>query len=395
MNYIGEQSYLAIKPESTPGVAVVPTIFIPIVEADIKTVVNHEPDRRMKGISWKSNGMLRGNRSHEGTITLLGDPDTMGHVLNMLMTKGSTTGDADGYTHPFTVGNGDSYTFDIKKGNHVQRFFGVYVEEGAMEFADGQLQVTLTVKAMGQFSVASVGVALSGSVTELILDDQYDISPNRGLVVGDVITVGGVDLTLTSVDADGITVGFNSTSVTAAAGLPVLLKPQTVSFSTLQDPFYFGNLLVGFGADTSAAATAAGARSTATPCYDMKLTFKNNLFAQNGTNRMDPVQIIPRTKEAQISLKQLFTGVEQKQAWLDRSKQALTLVFLGKYIKSDFTTQEKLTLTFNHVKLLENNNEIKVGEMVVDDESFEVLYDNSDGQAMAASLINRTAGTVY
>ena len=395
MNYIGEQSYLAIKPESTPGVAVVPTIFIPIVEADMKTVVNHEPDRRMKGISWKSNGMLRGNRSHEGTITLLGDPDTMGHVLNMLMTKGSTTGDADGYTHPFTVGNGDSYTFDIKKGNHVQRFFGVYIEEVAMEFADGQLQVTLTVKAMGQFSVASVGVALSGSVTELILDDQYDISPNRGLVVGDVITVGGVDLTLTSVDADGITVGFSSTAVTAAVGLPVLLKPQTVSFSTLQDPFYFGNLLVGFGADTSAAATAAGARSTATPCYDMKLTFKNNLFAQNGTNRMDPVQIIPRTKEAQISLKQLFTGVEQKQAWLDRSKQALTLVFFGKYIKSDFTTQEKLTLTFNHVKLLENNNEIKVGEMVVDDESFEVLYDNSDGQAMAASLINRTAGTVY
>lgn len=395
MNYIGEQSYLAIKPESTPGVAVVPTIFIPIVEADMKTVVNHEADRRMKGISWKSNGMLRGNRSHEGTITLLGDPDTMGHVLNMLMTKGSTTGDADGYTHPFTVGNGDSYTFDIKKGNHVQRFFGVYVEEVSMEFADGQLQVTLTVKAMGQFSVATVGVALSGSVTELILNDEYDISPNRGLVVGDVITVGGVDLTLTSVDADGITVGFNSTSVTAAVGAAVLLKPQTVSFSTLQDPFYFGNLLVGFGADTSAAATAAGARSTATPCYDMKLSFKNNLFAQNGTNRMDPVQIIPRTKEAQISLKQLFTGVEQKQAWLDRSKQALTLVFLGKYIKSDFTTQEKLTLTFNHVKLLENNNEIKVGEMVVDDESFEVLYDNSDGQAMAASLINRTAGTVY
>lgn len=394
--YIGEQSYLAIKPEVTAGTAVIPTIFIPIVEADIKTVVNHEADRRMKGITWKANDMLRGNRSHEGSITVLGDPDTMGHILNMLMVKGTTTGDAtNGYTHPFTVGDGKSYTFDIKKGNHTQRFFGVYIDSIDMEFVDQQLQVTLNVQAMGQFSVASVSVALSGAVTSLILDDEYDINPSRGLVVGDILTVGGVDVTLLTVAADGFTVTFGSVSITAAAGSAVILKPQSISFSTLQDPFYFGNLLVGFGANEAAATTAAGSRTTATPCYDFKLSFKLNVFAQNGTNRMDPVQIIPRTREAQVMLKQLFTGVTQKQKFLDRVKQALTLAFVGKYIHANQTTKELMTIKFNHVKLIENNNEIKVGELVVDDENFECLYDNSDGQAMSVSLINRTAGTVY
>ena len=396
-NYTGESSYLAIKPEATPGVAVIPTNFVPLVSEDVKTVVNHIADQRMKGVDWKANDVLRGNRSHEGSVVVLGDPDTIGHILNMIMTKGSTTGDGtDGYTHPFTVGDGDSYTFDIKVGNHIKRYVGVKIDELSLEFKDQQLELTLNIKAMGQFSVASVGVALTGAgMTTLTLDDTYDIAPNRGLVVGDFINVGGVDVELTSVNANGLVVGFSSTAITASIGDAVILKPQTVSFATLQDPFYMGNVFVGVGADESAATTAAGARATATPVYDLKIVMKANLFAQNGTSRMDPVQIIPRTKEAQVELKQLFSGVGQKQKWLERRKQALTFVFWGKYIKSDFTTQEKLTLKFNNVKLIENDNEIKVGEMIVDSEKFECLYDNSDGVAMSASLINRTAGTAY
>lgn len=394
--YIGESSYFAIIPESTPGVAIVPTNFVPLVGEDVKTVVNYTPDRRMKGVDWNANGILRGNRTHEGTITVLGDPDTLGHVLNMIMAKGATTGSADGYTHPFTVGTPKSYTIDIKKGNFIQRFFGVYIDELTFEFKDNQLELSFRVQAMGQFSVATVGIALTGAgMVSLTLDDEYDISPNRGLVVGDVITVGGVDVTLLTVNADGKIVTFASNTITASIGAPVLLKPQAVSFATLQDPFYLGNVLVGIGADETASTTASGARTTATPIYDLKFTLKNNLFAQNGTNRMDPVQIIPKNKEAQLQLKQLFTGVTQKQAWMDRTKQAITIVMLGKYIKSDFTTQEKLTFKFYNVKLIENNNEIKVGEMIVDDENFEVLYDNVGGNAITADLINRTVGTSY
>ncbi len=395
--YLSDNSYLMVKPEATAGTAVIPTILIPLVSSSLKTVTNYSADRRMKGLDWKSNDLLRGNRSHEGEITVLCDPDTLGHIMNMVMAKGSTTGSAPaGFTHPFTVGAPKSYTFEIKKGLYAQRYFGVYIDKVDFDFQDGQLQAKLSVKAMGQLSVATVGVALTGAaMTSLTLDDEYDIAPNRGFVVGDVINVGGVDLTLTSVASNGYAVGFASTTVTASIGAPVYLKPLTVTQPTLFDPLYFGNLFAGFGADATASATAAALRTTATPIYDFKFSINNNLFAQNGSSRMDPVQIVTQTKEAQVELMQLFTGVAQRQAWMDRSKQSLTLVFYGKFIQADFGTQEKFTLTLNRVKLLENEHEIKVGDLIVDNEKFEVLYDNTDGVAMSATLINRSAGTVY
>lgn len=397
MPYLSDNSYLAIKPESVAGTAVIPTNFVPLISEKIQTDVKYVADRRMKGLDWKSDDLLRGSRTHEGEVVVLGDPDTLGHFLNMVLLKGSTTGDAaNGYTHPFTVGASDTYTFEIKKGVYTQRYFGVRIDELKIDFPDGAMQLTASIKAMGQFSVASVGVALTGAgMTSLVLDDNYDIAPTRGLVAGDILVVGGVDLTLTSVSADGITVGFASTTVTAAIGDPVYLKPQTSSIASLQDPLYIGNFLVGISDTAANALTAAGTRATATPVYDLSITLKNNLFAANGSNRIDPYQILTRTKEAQITVKQLFENVEQRQAWLDRIKQAIVMIGWGKYIKTDFTTQEKLTLTFNKVKLTENNNPIEVGEYIVDEQSFEVLYDSGDGAAMSASLVNRTAGGTY
>lgn len=395
MQYLSDNAYLAIKPEATAGVAVTPTIMLPLVSESIRTVVNHSADQRMKGINWKANGLLRGFRSHEGEVVVLADPDTLGHFLNMTFTKGSTTGNAtDGYSHPFTVGTPDTYTIDIKKGDHVVRYFGVMVDELKLDFSDGQLQITASISALGQFSVAKLGVTSAGAVTSVTLDDDYDIAPNRGLAVGDVIDVDGVALTLSSVDANGIAVGFSSTTVGKSAGATVKLKPQAVSFSTLQDPFYFGNLLVGFGADESEATTNA-TQANSTPLYDLSISFKNNLFKQNGSNRIDPVLIAPRTREAQIEVKQLFENADQRKAWLNRSKQAITMKFFGKFIKADFTTQELFTLKFHNVQLLENDNPLSVGEFIQDEQKFEVLYDNADAKALTMSLVNRTAGTDY
>jgi hypothetical protein len=396
MTYLSDNSYLAIGEETTAGVAVIPSVFVPLVSEGIKTVVNHTADRRMIGVDWKSTNLLRGNRTHEGEIVVLGDPDTIGHFLNMVFNRASSTGDSDGYTHTFNVGAPSSYTFDIKKGSYVQRYFGVYVEKMEIGFSDGQMELTLSVSAMGQYSVGTIGVALSGAVTSLVLDDEYDIAPNRGLVAGDVIAIGltaggSTNVTLLTVNSNGTTVTFASTSLTAAVGLTVNLVPQTASFPTLQDPFYFGNLFAGIGATASASATAAATRATATAVYDLTITITNNLFKQNGSSRFDPVQILVGTKEGQIELKQLFQTTADKQAWQDRVKKAITFVFYGKFIKSDFSTQEKLTLTFNKVKLVEHMNEIKVGEFIMDEESFEVLYDTGESQAMQAVLINRTA----
>lgn len=394
--YLSDNQYLAIKPEAVAGTPVIPTIFVPLVSESVKTTLNHTVDRRLKGNNWKGNDLLRGNRMHEGQIVVLADPDNLGHILNMVMTKGTTTGDStNGYTHPFTVGNGDSYTFEISKGGYAQRYFGVYVDEVTIGFQDGQMQLTLSIKAMGQFSVAQLGVATSGLVTSLTLDDNYDIAPNRGLVVGDKIVIGSNELTLTSVDAGGLLVGFTSTSLTYSIGEQIYLKPLTVSNPALQDPFYLGNILVGVGVDETAATTAAGSRSTATPVYDLEIKIKNNLFSQNGSSRFDPVQIIARTREAMVTLKRLLESENQRTALMHRTKQAITLIATGKNINPDFSTSELLTVKFNNVKLIESDNALAVGELIADAQQFEVLYDDTDGQAMQATLVNRSAGTVY
>ena len=398
---LSDNSYLAIKPESTHGTAVIPTVFVPLVSSDLDTNPNHSEDMRMKGLDWAASEIRRGNRNHEGNIVFLADPDMLGHALNMNFLKGSTTGDANGYTHPFTVGTPDSYTVEIRKGIYAQRFFGVRPEELKLDFAEGQeMQVSMKVKATGQFSVAKLGIALSGSVTSLTLDDEYDIAPNRGLVVGDVLSLikddgSTVDLTLTSVNSNGIGVGFSSTSITAAAGNLCYLKPLTVTQPTLQDPFYLGNILVGLGADTSAADTAAGSQSTATKCYEMSITFRNKLFDKNGTNRMDPVQLIVGSRSGQFKIKQLLEASTQRTKFLDRGAQAVTIKAYGKFIKSDFTTQELLTMRFYKVKLLEHTNPLEVQDFIKDDETFAILYDESNAKAVDMSLINRTAGTAY
>jgi len=117
MNYFSDQGYLAVIPEGTPGTAVIPTNFVPLISESIKTIQNLSTDKRMKGRTWGANDLLKGARTQEGEIAVEADPDNLGHFLNMLIKLGVTTGDAtDGYTHPFLQGDPDSYTVEFNRG---------------------------------------------------------------------------------------------------------------------------------------------------------------------------------------------------------------------------------------------------------------------------------------
>ena len=386
-----------MKVEAVEGTPVTPNFFTPLVSESIKTVLNLTADRRMKGLDWKSDDVLRGIRKHEGEIVLFADPDALGHVLNMTFKKGTTNGSAgDGYTHPFTPEASKSYTIEIQKGPYAQRYFGVKADSLKLSFVDGKLQANVSVKAMGQFSVATLASALTGAgMTAAVFDSKYDIKPTAGLVAGDVIVVGGVEVTLLTVAADGITVTFASTAITAAVGAPVYLKAQTPSYSSLQPPMYQGNALVGVGVDSTAATTAAASKTTATGMYELAIDIKNNLMDAPASGSQDPLKLIAQTKEAQLTLSRVFEGVAQHQAWLDATKQAITMVVRGGFIKTDFTTWELLTIKFYKVKLTANDEPLTVGELIFDKQTMEALYDSGDAKAMSIDIINRTAGTSY
>lgn len=394
MPYLADRSYLGLEVETIEGTAVRPNKFVPLVSESILTNPNYVADRRFMGLDWKSDDLSKGSRSHEGDLVIWADPDNLGHFLNMILKKGTTTGDAtDGYVHPFTVDSPKTYTIEMGKGNYAQRFFGVKGEKIKLDFVDGKLQATLTIKAMGQVSVGTLSAALTGAgMTSLTLKQDYDLTPNNGFVIGDVITVGGVDITLTGVNVNGITLEFASTTVTASIGDPVRLKAQTPSYAGLVDPLYQGNALVGFGADETEATTNAGAKATATAMYEFSVEKINNLLSTPATGSVDPVQLLPQTRESVLTISQLFENETQHQSWLDRIKQAITLIVKGKIIGAGV---ERLTWKAYKVKLTTNAEPLEVGSYLFDKQSFESLYDSVAAKAIWVELVNHKPGTDY
>ena len=132
--------------------------------------------------------------------------------------------------------------------------------------------------------------------------------------------------------------------------------------------------------------------ATATPMYEFVINKLNNLLNAPASGSMDPVKLLPQTQEANLSVSQLFETEAQHQNWLDRIKQAITLIVSGKAIGAGL---EKLTWRFYKVKLLTNEEPLDVGSYIFDKQAFEVLYDADEAKATDISLTNRTAGTVY
>jgi hypothetical protein len=361
--------------------------------------MNYAADRRMKGYDFESDDILPGERKHEGDLVALADADNLAHFFNMLYAKGATTGGATGYIHPFTPGSPKSYTIEIQKGPYAQRYWGVKATQLAGEFTEKKLQITLSIKAMGQFSVGKLKAALSGSVTSLKFAHDYDDMPNVGLVAGDVICVeldsgSYQDVTLTSVNADGETVGFGALSMTAAAGNKIYLKAQTPSYASLSLPLLQGNSLVGIAATSALADTAAAAKSTATPLYRFVFTLKNNLFDAPASGSMSPIKLLPQTQEAQLTIGRLLEDVSQHVAWLHSIKQALTMITVGAVITGG-STKESFTIKFHKIKLITNDEPLNVGSLIMDEQDAKGLYDVDDAKSVEVSITNKTAGTSY
>ena len=398
-NYLSDQQYIALKVEAIENTPITPDVFLPLINEGIVSDLGRSPDERIAGLDWKSDDLLKGRHLHGGPVELYADPDTLGHILNMFYKKGNTVGDAAvGYTHPFTAADPKSYTIEIAKGLYAQRYWGVKADNLKLDFDNNKLKATIDIKAVGQFSTATLAVALTGAaMTEAVFNQDYILRPTEGLVNGDVVVIGGVDLTITSVDADGVTIGFGATTVTSGVGGSVYLKKQTyvTPDPALQDPLFEGNTLIGVGVDETAATTASGAKATATPFQEFVIELKNNLFEQAASGQHDPIKILPKMKEGRILTKKLFADVDQHRKWIDKTKQAITLISKGRFIKTDRTTWDELSFKFHKVKLNPNSNPLDVGEYIYDNQEFDVLYDRTDVKAITLSLVNRTAGTAY
>jgi hypothetical protein len=165
------------------------------------------------------------------------------------------------YTHVFglsTTTDPNSYTLDIAKGSVVFRYWGVQAREMGIDFADNQARIPVQISALGCLSVREIA---SVSTTTITLKTDYDSTPNKGFVATDVVRImkadgsTTLDTTISTVNADGITLTLGASAAAYAAGDFIFLRKQTPTY-TLAGYMQWAKTQFCFGASASAALSA-------------------------------------------------------------------------------------------------------------------------------------------
>jgi hypothetical protein len=396
MNYLSDKAYIAFGKQVDAVTPVVPNIFVPFIEEDLKSEIKNERIKQISAINWNSAKVLQGERSHGGSFTVLADPDTLAHLLNMCVKKGATTGDATiGYTTPFTIDDSKYYTIEVLRGNSVARFVGAQISKIEFGFDSGHLTAKCDIVARNQFSAGTLKTALTGiGMVAVVFDTQYDQAPATGLVIGDVIQVWtgqvATDIIVATIASDKKSITCTSTNATAIVGSLITLKGQTPTFPAVLRPFNMGRCLVGFGADITAAIANAATYALATPLDEIKLSIDKGIENRIASGSSDPI-LLNGVPDGEFTTKKLFETAEEQRAYLDLTKKACAIVFTGDEITAGYSAS--LTIKLHDIRSKKLENKIKKGEYVYDETDYTVEYDQTAGKAIEITLVNKTAGT--
>lgn len=383
--YVGNRGYCAIKKQADKDTAITPDVFVPYFNETVVTVNNKTQQNSVKGNRNATQDILQGLRSHGGSVTILGETNSLGYFLDMLMTKGSTTG-ADPYTHPFTVGDTENYyTMDLKKGDYVERYIGVKANSLTSNYVDNEFRPEISITALKTFKVGTLAGTPTGAGPYTVeLGTQYDPAPTTGLVVGDTLIFDdGTTQTEAAIASvvDGTTFTTNIDVTSYGANDTIRIKAQTPSFSLLT-PLTWARTEFRFGADAAAALTA-----THTPLDDgSTFTLTHNNESDEGANTSgsyDPSDLRRTTFDAEFATTKVYTDEVTRQAYLDNDKSAVVIrMFSGN------TTDYEFRITLNNIKSVSQDVSSASSEVVKIGETFKPQYDTSDAQALDVKVIN-------
>lgn len=383
--------YAALKKQTDASTPITPDVYVPYYKQSLNTDIHMIEDNPIYGSKFKDYTLLQGQRSHGGSITVMAEPNTAAHWLNMLLTKGTTTG-AGPYTHPFTL-TGDSayYTLDLSFGHHVVRFFGVAASKLAPSFEDGEMQFELDLSALGSFygrEIASV------STNTLTLKTDYDPEPTKGLVASDLVTIRKADGTLitttvTSITATTVLVASAGSGV--ADGDMIYLRPATPSF-TLLTPFLWPRTQFTFAADAATALTNSATASNQTRLDDgTEINITHNFEDDEGSKRsgaFDPASLVRTIGDVELKIKKFFDTPEEIKYWNALTKRA---VVMRSYSGSGY----ELRVTINNMKSKTNDMATESEGVAYHEVDYGTQYDGSDGQGFDVKVINNVAAAAY
>lgn len=384
---LGNLGYLMLGKEPTKGTPVIPSTAIPIYKESFNTKLNHDEDNPIVGLNVMPWNMYMGLRDHEWSFTALGDPNIAQPIFDMTMTQGTVIG-ANPYTHPYTAGSAKSYTVDVLKGQVVHRFWGVEAEEVEVGFNKNKMELSPKGSALGSFVVREIASVSTNTIT---LAPTYDPAPNKGLVATDLVRVmkadgsTSLDTTVTSVNADGVTVVLGASAAAYVAGDFLFLRPQTPTYNLLT-PFLWAKTQYRFGATAAAALSA-----THTPIEEGSGKWKimNPFENKGGSQRsgsFDPSVLLRLQANAEIDVKTFFDIPDTTNEFLGvKGKSLVVRHFAGS------SNQYELRLTFNNCIIKDSKRELDSGKIIYHELNYKPVYNSVDGQLMDIKIINNIA----
>jgi len=292
---------------------------------------------------------------------------------------------------PFTL-NGlvkpNSKTVDLSLGNVVKRFVGVQASKLVPVFSKNQLNLKVSVSALGSFQGAVVASVSGSGPYTVVFDTTYDTNPTGKLVMGDLIRgyhsgSAVIDGTIaTIVDAKTITTVANMS--TLVAGDMVHLRPATPSF-TLLTPFLWSNTQFCFGATASAALSAAQTRLEQSSAWEIDYPFESDSGSQRSGNA-DPAALIRTVAKSAFNVKKFFDTPDDV---INFNNQNKTACVTRHFAYSGSNTYE-LRVTLNSLKTTDPLPKIKSKAVNYSDIKYMTQYDQSDAQEFDIKVINGT-----
>jgi len=391
--------YFAIGKEVSRGVAVRPSVVLPLYEESLVTSLNLDLDNPIMGNRFARYNHFKGQRDHKGVLKVLGEPKTLPHLLNMLLDKGNTTTSGGSYTHPYTLGDLSeaSYTIEILKGDIIYRYYGVEASKIIPLFEANVLKFNINVSALGQFSIAPI---TSAATTALVLSTEYDDMPNKGLVVGDTLVfvkvTGGISdtyeekvISAVNVNGTGVTVG--SLSGTFTTGDYCYIKKQTLT-PVLGEPFKWSGTEFCFGDDATAALAASQTSVEKGSTFELINEFEDEAGAKR-SGSLDPSALVRKQGDVTIKIKKSFQDYKDFERFISVRKRALVIKLYSTIISGSIWNE--LRITINNMKAKDVPLPLKTGEIIYLDQDYSPQYDTTDTQAFDVKVVNDIAGTSF
>jgi hypothetical protein len=405
----------ALKKQSSADTPVRPDTFFELLSKsglDVDAqIVSSSPLKNSRSKNQRANkGKIN---APSGTIKFTAEPKTIGHFLNGIYGEDSvssgTAGSTTYYTHVWTetlsaaaipIYTLDFYQYDIGTRGLTERYYGCRFGQLMIDENNGVLEGSVSIMAQGAFIVEEIGTATTATGTTVILSKTAGLTTSDTLILG-WGTANEEEVTISNINADGVTLTVSATANNHAQGDRCVIKPQTASFTLgKQFTFYGGtttgsNALQGGGSKMLYGATL-GAATNVLYIESFGFDFGQELEARHaagGYTHTDsyPRVILQKGYEATVKFSQYFQSPEFQN--VVRRREPIAAIFEAHAGNIDSAATNLETLKIEMPEIYIKPHAIDLGEDEILNEQMEaVIYSSaSNGFVTRFTVVNTVA----